>query len=287
MLAAACHLLAKDDAIRSMLERRFSLLLLDEYQDASPAQRQLVELVAGEDPNLTVIGDPAQSIYGFRGGDAMGLLRFVEAHSGTRTVLLHRNYRSGPEIVRAASRLANGQLGLRPRSARRRGGRVDVAVYGDEETEAEAVFERVLSLANRDRGAEVAVLARVERHLALIERHLVLGGLPYRVLGGERALERAELRGALAYLRLAHNSRDLVALAICVETQRGVGEAALRRLRAYAGQRGLTLVPLEVCLARERFAQSLAETSPELRTITLLETMRRPTSRWIERLPPK
>jgi DNA helicase-2/ATP-dependent DNA helicase PcrA len=173
-----------------------------------------------------VIGDPAQSIYGFRGGDAMGLLRFVEAHSGTRTVLLHRNYRSGPEIVRAASRLANGQLGLRPRSARRRGGRVDVAVYGDEETEAEAVFERVLSLANRDRGAEVAVLARVERHLALIERHLVLGGLPYRVLGGERALERAELRGALAYLRLAHNSRDLVACDLRRDPARGGGGRA-------------------------------------------------------------
>ena len=86
------------------------------------------------------------------------------------------------------------------------------------------------------------MLSRVERNLALVEDHLVGAGLRYRVLGGQRALERCELQAALAYLRLAHNPRDLVALAVAAEAQRGVGEGALRRLRGHCERRGPTVV---------------------------------------------
>ena len=226
MLAAACHLLAEDETIRSGLHNRFGLLLLDEFQDASPAQRRLVELIAGVGGNLTVAGDISQAIYSFRGGDAAGLLRFAETHPGTRTVLLHRNYRSRPEIMRAARGLANWDLGLRPRSARRRGGRVDVATYRDEETEAAAVFESLCAYASRGRAEEVVVLSRVERNLALVEDHLVGAGLRYRVLGGQRALERCELQAALAYLRLTHNPRPRRIGGSCGGAARGRGGGA-------------------------------------------------------------
>jgi DNA helicase II / ATP-dependent DNA helicase PcrA len=143
MLAAACHLLEDDDAIRERIQSQVRLLLLDEYQDASPSQRRFARLLSGgEGRNVTGIGDDDQTLYAFRGGDATGLIRFEEDYPGAQSVVLTANYRSLGAIVDAGQKLVTRNAERRRkvlRSALGVGGEITTHVYEDEEEECAAV----------------------------------------------------------------------------------------------------------------------------------------------------
>ncbi len=236
LLLRAVELLETVEEVRTRYARRFRYILVDEYQDTNRPQYLLIRRLAECHRNLCVVGDPDQSIYGWRGADVGNILAFERDFPDARIVRLERNYRSTQIILDAASAL------IRRNSARadkrlwtdRTGG--DPIVYyraADELEEADYIAltaERALA---RDPCCEVAVLYRTNAQSRVIEDALRRAGLRYRIVGGLRFYERKEIKDALAYLRLLLNPHDDQSLRRIINVPpRGIGKAVLDGLEA-------------------------------------------------------
>jgi DNA helicase-2/ATP-dependent DNA helicase PcrA len=213
---------------------RWRAVLVDEYQDTNPAQDEWLRRLAAKPPNLTVVGDPQQSIFGFRSAEVENILRFEARYPGTRVVALERNYRSSGAIVDAAGALAGcGGLGERVRmwTPSPSGAAVVAIACADERDEAEQAAAWCAALV--ERGAphsEVAVLFRTRAQARLLEDGLLWAGVPSRMLGGQGLWESAAVRDLVSHLTLCSNPRDTVALARALRCQPGVGAVAVARV---------------------------------------------------------
>lgn len=244
MLALAVKLLAENDALRQSLRERFRYVLVDEFQDTNPVQMELLRQLAGPKPNLTAVGDEDQSIYRFRGAELEHILRFEHTYPGARVLTIGSNYRSVEPILRAAAAVIAHNTRRRPKVLRARSGGgepVRVLAAADETDEASQVVADI----RRERAAgrtSVAVLFRINALSRPFEAELVRWGVPYRVVGGVRFWDRAEIRDALAYLRLVANPDDELAFLRVVNVPaRGLGAVTLERLRQAAEARGCSL----------------------------------------------
>ncbi|WP_132253092.1 ATP-dependent helicase [Methylobacterium segetis] len=220
-------------------QHRFRYILVDEYQDTNVAQYLWLRLLAQGHRNVACVGDDDQSIYGWRGAEVDNLLRFEHDFPGAAVVRLERNYRSTGHILAAASGLIaknEGRLGKTLRTEDEAGERVTVTGAWDSEEEARMLAESIESLQVRKHPlSEIAVLVRISAQMREIEDRFVQLGLPYRVIGGPRFYERAEIRDALAYLRATANPADDLAFERIINTpKRGLGDATLQQLHAYA-----------------------------------------------------
>ncbi len=238
--------------------RAFRYILVDEYQDTNVVQYLWLRLLAQSHRNICCVGDDDQSIYSWRGAEVENILRFDKDFPGARIVRLERNYRSTAPILAAAAGLIahnEGRLGKTLRSGRNdsAGERVAVVALWDSDEEARMVGERIETL-RRDGHvlAEMAVLVRAGFQTRAFEERLITLGIPYRVIGGLRFYERAEIRDAIAYMRLLHQSADDLAFERIVNTpRRGVGDTALRTLHDAARARGIPLMPATALLLAE------------------------------------
>ena len=230
---------------------RFRYMLVDEYQDTNVAQYLWLRLLAqGREPgrqNLCCVGDDDQSIYGWRGAEVDNILRFDHDFPGATVVRLERNYRSTGHILAAASYLIarnEGRLGKTLRTEDEAGEKVVITGAWDSEEEARLVGEEIEALhAKGHRLSEIAVLVRISAQMREIEDRFVTLGLPYRVVGGPRFYERAEIRDALAYLRLVYNpAHDLAFERIINTPKRGLGDATLQVLHNHARAMGVPLM---------------------------------------------
>jgi superfamily I DNA/RNA helicase len=238
LLSHAVVCLESDDLLRARLGRRFAWVLVDEVQDLNPAQMRLALLVASAHRNLTIVGDPLQAICSWRGAtSAENFAAFATAHPGRTTVALDRCYRCSPQILKSADGLlAAVRQGRRHafRSAAPPGPRPMVVACEDERAEG----GQIASWARRhiDAGAapgELAVLVRVNEQAAAIERALLRGKVPCIVVGATGFADRAEIRDALAVLRLVVNSHDRLAFARAARAAgAGVGERSVAALLA-------------------------------------------------------
>jgi DNA helicase-2/ATP-dependent DNA helicase PcrA len=239
MLLLAVRLLEREEGIRRGLAGRFGWLLVDEFQDTNRVQARLLALLGGARPNLTVVGDEDQSIYRWRGADLDNILRFEESYPGARVVTLGRNYRSAEPILAAAAGVIAHNTSRRPKqltSQAGAGGPVVVYQAADETDEARFVAGEI----ERRRGAlelgEVAVLFRINAQSRPFEAELVRRAVPYVVVGGTRFWERAEIKDALAYLRLVAAPDDALAFRRAVNVPaRGIGAATIEHLERAAG----------------------------------------------------
>jgi len=227
--------------------RRWPYVMIDEYQDTNRVQYKLVSQLAGEHRNLCVVGDPDQSIYGWRGADLRNILDFERDYPDTSVVKLERNYRSTQAILEGASELvANNHARKQKRMFTDRAGGEKIRLYEaiDERDEAQFVVRQILTAA-REEGrpyGECAVFYRTNAQSRSFEEELLKYNVPYLVVGGVRFYERAEVRDALAYLRAIVNPADPMALRRIVNTPpRGIGKATLERAEALAAGRSLTL----------------------------------------------
>ncbi|HEY3777830.1 MAG TPA: UvrD-helicase domain-containing protein [Rhizomicrobium sp.] len=226
---------------------RFRFMLVDEYQDTNVVQYLWLKLLAGKSGNVCVVGDDDQSIYGWRGAEIENILRFERDFPGAKVIRLERNYRSTPAILGAASGLiaANkGRLGKTLWTEGDAGDRIRVQGVWDAEEEARAVATDAEQL-NRDGHpyAEMAVLVRASFQMREFEDRFLSLGIPYRVIGGPRFYERAEIRDAMAYLRLiAQGDDDLAFERIVNKPKRGIGEASIAALHGFARARSLPLL---------------------------------------------
>lgn len=241
MLQLSVELLERQEGVRRALQERFRWLLVDEFQDTNVAQARLVRLLGGPRPNLTVVGDEDQSIYRWRGAEVENILRFEEAYPHTTVVVLGRNYRSAEPILEAAAALIGHNSRRRPKHlSSQAGAGAPVAVFeaADEIHEARLVVDELAAVG----GGTVAVLYRTNAQSRPFEAELVRRGVPYLVVGGTRFWERAEVKDALAYLRLVVAPHDELAFRRAVRVPaRGVGEAAMEHLARAAAELGVSL----------------------------------------------
>src|SRR5262249_25925045 len=197
--------------------------------------------------NLCCVGDDDQSIYGWRGAEVDNILRFEKDFPGAKVIRLERNYRSTAHILAAASHLIahnEGRLGKTLRTEDEPGDKVTVTGAWDSEEEARSIGEEIEEL---QRGGhklnEIAILVRASFQMRELEDRFVTLGLPYRVIGGPRFYERAEIRDALAYLRCVNSpADDLPSQRIITVPRRGLGDATAQLLHDHARAKRVPLM---------------------------------------------
>jgi DNA helicase-2/ATP-dependent DNA helicase PcrA len=226
---------------------RFRYILVDEYQDTNVVQYLWLKLLGTSSGNVCVVGDDDQSIYAWRGAEVENILRFERDFPGAKVIRLERNYRSTSAILGAASGLiaANkGRLGKTLWTEGDPGDRIKVQGVWDAEEEARNVASEVENLSREGHPlAQMAILVRASFQMREFEDRFISLGLPYRVIGGPRFYERAEIRDAMAYLRLiAQGDDDLAFERIVNKPKRGIGDASVQALHLYAHARHLPLL---------------------------------------------
>ena len=221
--------------------RRWNYVLVDEYQDTNRVQYELVQQLASEHKNLCVVGDGDQSIYGWRGADVRNILDFERDHPDTQVVKLESNYRSTRAILEGASQVVahnETSKGLRLRAERGDGELIRFFEAGDERAEAAFVVRQILNASREGRSPrEFAIFYRTNAQSRPFEEELVRRRIPYVVVGGMKFYERAEVKDAIAYLRLAVRPEDDLAFRRVVNVPaRGIGAATLDHIAAAARQ---------------------------------------------------
>ncbi len=220
-------------------QRRFKYILVDEYQDTNQVQYLWLRLLAQARKNICVVGDDDQSIYSWRGAEVANILRFEKDFPGAAVIKLEQNYRSTPQILAAASGLINAnseRLGKTLWTELPAGEKVRVIGVWDGPEEARRIGEAIERL--EAEGApldEVAILVRAQYQTRELEDRFIQIGINYRIVGGYRFYERAEIRDALAYLRMiAQPADDLAFERIYNQPKRGLGAKTLEAMRRHA-----------------------------------------------------
>jgi DNA helicase-2/ATP-dependent DNA helicase PcrA len=247
LLMRTVNVLELFEDVRRRYRDRFRWVLVDEYQDTNHAQYRLLQLLTGEDGNLTVVGDEDQSIYGFRGAEVRNILEFTIDFKDAHVVKLEQNYRSTETILEAANAVIShntGRLGKNLWSDLGEGEKIHVAELEDEHAEARFVAGEVEELIDQQGLSrdEIAVFYRTNAHSRVLEDILVRYELPYQVIGGTKFYERAEIKDAIAYLQLMVNPADEVSFSRVVNSpRRGIGDTSQGRIRNHANTTGRTI----------------------------------------------
>jgi DNA helicase-2/ATP-dependent DNA helicase PcrA len=245
LLLRAVQVLKEFPEARAAWQGRFRYIHVDEYQDTNRVQYDLLRLLVSDSRNLCVVGDEDQSIYRWRGADVGNILRFDEDYSGARVVRLEENYRSTQKILDAAAGVvANNQrrLGKTLKSTRSEGVNLAFFEARDSKAEAEYVADRIRILHGDDPAVHVAVLYRTNSQSRAFEEAFRARGMRYRMLGGFSFYQRAEVKDALAYARLAIFPNDDIALLRVINTPpRGIGKTTVDALSALAREHDTSL----------------------------------------------
>lgn len=246
ILLRSHELWLKRPDILAQYQQRFRQILVDEFQDTNTLQYAWLRLLTGASGNMFIVGDDDQSIYGWRGARIENIQQFDQDFEGATTIRLEQNYRSTGNILKAANKvIANNseRLGKELWTEDEDGDLIQVYNAFNERDEASYLVEQVRKWVN-DGGERqgCAVLYRSNAQSRVIEEALLQANMPYRVYGGLRFFERAEIKDVLSYLRLVANRLDDAAFERIVNTPtRGIGAATLTQLRQYARERGLSM----------------------------------------------
>jgi DNA helicase-2/ATP-dependent DNA helicase PcrA len=239
LLLFSVQLLRDNSSVREAWSSRFQYLMVDEFQDTNRWQEELIRLLAGSRKNVCVVGDEDQSIYGWRGARAGNLKRFTEEDfPGAKIIRLEENYRSTQTILDAAAAVVrnnSNRLGKTLQSSAGAGSLLKYYEAQDSSTEAEYICGEIASLLREDRDARIAVLYRTGAQSRAFEEVLRRLGIRYRLVGGFSFYERAEVRNALAYIRMLSHPEDSVALLRVLNVPpRGIGAATIAALEERA-----------------------------------------------------
>jgi DNA helicase-2/ATP-dependent DNA helicase PcrA len=246
LLLRAHELWLKNPAVLEHYQQRWRHLLIDEFQDTNALQYAWIRVLAGNVGKVFAVGDDDQSIYGWRGARVENMQQFLKDFPGARTIKLEQNYRSTATILKAANAVIarNGsRLGKQLWTAGEAGERIALYAAYNEQDEARFVIERIREyIAEHGSAKDCAILYRSNAQSRNFEEQLSQRSIPYRVYGGLRFFERAEVKDALAYLRLTANRHDDAAFERAVNTPpRGIGDRTLDVLRRRARAEGSSL----------------------------------------------
>jgi len=246
LLLRAHELWLKQPAVLEHYQQRWRYLLIDEFQDTNALQYAWIRVLAGRTGQVFVVGDDDQAIYGWRGAKVENVQQFLRDFPGARTIKLEQNYRSTSTILKAANSVIerNGhRLGKQLWTAGEEGERIAVYAAYNEQDEARFVVERIREyVAEHGDAKDCAILYRSNAQSRNFEEQLTQHNVPYRVYGGLRFFERAEIKDALSYLRLTANRHDDAAFERAVNTPpRGIGDRTLDVLRRRARGEGSSM----------------------------------------------
>jgi len=232
------ELLQNNEDIRTYYQRKFKYVLVDEYQDTNYMQYLLTSLLAGGYENICVVGDDDQSIYRFRGATIENILNFEKQYRGSRIIRLEQNYRSTQSILNAANAVIAHNLGRKGKKLWTANGFGDpITVYEafDEGTEANFVASQIISRSRGKDFKDYAILYRTNAQSNALEFALKRNGIPYRVIGGMRFFDRAEVKDMLSYLCVINNRTDDLRLKRIINNPpRGLGTKTLETVERLA-----------------------------------------------------
>ena len=242
--------------IKKLYQNKFKYILVDEFQDTNASQYYWLKALAEKHKNLCAVGDDDQSIYSWRGADVSNILNFEKDFKNTKTIRLEENYRSTGNILAAASGLISknqSRLGKTLWTEGEMGNKINIRTVYDGKEEAESISDEIEAYQrNKNSINNVAILVRAGFQTRTFEERFLKIGLPYQVIGGLRFYERAEIRDAIAYLRLINSSDDQLAYErIINKPKRGLGDKTIRQIEQYSRSSNLNL---------EMAAKKLSET---------------------------
>lgn len=245
LLLETVRLLRNDAVTREAWNRRLQFLMIDEYQDTNRSQYELVRLLSQSHDNVAVVGDEDQSIYGWRGADIRNILDFQKDYPSAKIIRLEQNYRSTKNILDAAGAVVqNNTQRLGKWMTTSSGDGAPLVLYTATDGEEEALFiaDAVQKLVRSEPDTHVAVLYRTNSQSRQVEEAMRRYNLKYAVVGGLSFYQRAEIKDALAYLKLLLNPRDNVSLQRIVNVPaRGIGKTTMEQVEKYASEHGLPL----------------------------------------------
>ena len=239
------QLLQQNDDVRKYYQRKFKYVLVDEYQDTNHMQYLLTSLLAGGYENICVVGDDDQSIYRFRGATIENILNFEKQYRGSRTIRLEQNYRSTQSILNAANAVIAHNLGRKGKrlwTANGQGEPITVYEASDEGSEGNFVAGKILSGSKGKNFKDYAILYRTNAQSNAMEFSLKRNGIPYRVIGGTRFFDRAEVKDMLSYLCVINNRADDLRLKRIINNPpRGLGAKTIETAARLAEAEGKPL----------------------------------------------
>jgi DNA helicase II / ATP-dependent DNA helicase PcrA len=238
LLIKTVRLLRDVDEVREKYNNKFRYILVDEYQDTNSLQFALISLVTQKTQNIAVVGDEDQSIYKWRGADISNILNFEKHFPKTKTIRLEQNYRSTQTILDIAGAVVKNNLERKGKTlwtSNPRGGRVGYYQAFDAEAEARWVAQKVVEHRREERDIRAAVLYRTNSQSRVFEEAMRRTGLQYNIIGGFSFYERMEVRDIIAYLKLALNPNDSIALGRVINSPpRGIGKTTIDELERRA-----------------------------------------------------
>lgn len=245
LLIKTVELLKLDDNVLKFYQNKFEYIFVDEYQDTNGIQYELIKMIAGESPNLTVVGDNDQSIYKWRGADISNILNFEKDFPGAKTIKLEQNYRSTQNILNVANTVIKNnseRLEKNLWTSRDLGESVKYKEFRDSYEEEYGVVEKIISLNYKGRSfKDMAILYRTNAQSRGFEEALVRERIPYKIVGGLKFYDRMEVKDVLAYLKVINNPYDNISLArIINRPKRGIGETTVNDILEYAEKNNTT-----------------------------------------------
>jgi len=246
LLMLTYKILDENEDLRRETSNRYKYIMVDEYQDTNELQFRLLEHLCSEHNNLCVVGDDDQSIYGWRGANIRNILEFANNFENTKTVKLETNYRSTKPILKAANALIehnSTRLGKKLVSHKGEGKEVKLLHSLDESMEAKAIAHEIHELINSGVDPdEIAVLYRINALSRSLEEGFTKEGLAFKLIGGMRFYERAEIKDIISYCRVLANPHDDFSLIrIINKPKRGIGKASMEKLQKAAFDAHLSL----------------------------------------------
>lgn len=247
LLMLSIKLLQENKEVREKYQDRFDYLLVDEYQDTNHAQYLLTKFLAAKHRNICVVGDADQSIYGWRGADIQNILDFEKDYPDAKVIKLEQNYRSTQIILDAANAVIENNTGRKPKNLwteNKSGADIIYFQAVDERDEARFVIEQLQNLQRTENKklGDMAILYRTNTQSRIFEEMLIKSGISYNMVGGLKFYERKEIKDIIAYLRVIFNPADSLSLLRIINVpKRGIGDASLAKIQAYAAANNVSL----------------------------------------------
>ena len=286
-------ILKKFEDIKKIYQKNFKYILVDEFQDTNFIQNLWLKLLTSDSKNICVVGDDDQSIYSWRGAEVKNILEFKSNFKNTFTIKLEQNYRSTKNILSSATSLISNnkdRLTKEIWSDLGNGNKVKIKSYFDGVSEANGISDVIEQyLINKYKLNSISILVRAAFQTRELEERFVKIGLPYRIIGGLKFYERAEIKDALGYLRLINQSNDDISFERVINTpKRSIGNNSVKKIHQYARQKGLCLLDASQEILKENILKpktvknlktfitnmiSWKKNSEKFDHITLLETV--------------
>ena len=294
LILKTVELFKANDEVLAYYRSRFRYIMVDEYQDTSKAQYELIKLLAREHQNICVVGDDDQSIYGWRGADIRNILEFEKDYDNVHVVKLEQNYRSTQVILDAANKVISNNIERKRKklwTEKKEGELIKIQLTGSEIEEADFIADSIAQIARKENRPykDFAVLYRANAQARPVEDALNRSQIPYNIYGGTKFYERKEIKDLLAYLRVIQNPQDDISIKRIINVpRRGIGLRTIEKIedRANLKQESIYSVLIDIETNSDISTKARASISGFVDIIGTLRTIKEvyPVSKLIEKV---